>query len=161
MLQAAGDPEKSVTEWQRTGTPTGASCKIPTHGVFPTVDKASAAVEASKAFALIRQAEGFSAETHKNYKSFYEEEGKHAKEELQRIAELGFVEYFDSWRRVVGSWPGAVASKIACLVKARPDGTSKIRLMTKLANEKPILAINRTLVVTLTVGSVKSTFINR
>jgi len=131
ILTEAGDPEKDVPEWLEKGCPTGIGKSIiGTCGIFPKIDKTSRAIENSKEFARLRAAEHWRHERHRNYKSFYSDDGMFAKDEVTRIAEKGFVELFSTWEDVLNRWPNAKASKVALLVKERPDGSVKSRLMT-------------------------------
>ena len=51
---------------------------------------------------------------------------------MRRIASKGFIDVFDSWDEVIKRWPEAKASKVAILVKERPDGSVKSRLIIDL-----------------------------
>jgi hypothetical protein len=68
----------------------------------------------------------------KNYKSFYTEDGSHAKIEVDRILEKDFIQHFDSWDDVLKVWPHAKASKVALILKTKEDGTIKRRFVIDL-----------------------------
>jgi hypothetical protein len=133
MLEEAGDPETEVPTWLEQGCPTGiGDSVIRGCGVFPAMDATSAAIEGARVYARMQEARGWRQDLHKNYKSFYEADGKFASTEIGRIAERGFVDLFDSWEAVVARWPNAKASKVALIVKEKPDGTHKTRLIIDL-----------------------------
>ena len=133
LLTAAEDPETAVPDWLRTGCPSGmGDSSIAACGVLPRADHTSAAILKAQAFGLQQQAMAWQADKHRNYVSFYTEGGKLAEEEITRIAGKGFIELFDTWEQVTARWPKATASKIALLIKERPDGTMKKRIIIDL-----------------------------
>ena len=90
----AGDPERALFNWLRTGTPTGAAEEaIQAHGIFPAVAGPSAAVEKSRRFAQMRQRADFQ-DTPGNYQPFYQEDGAPAQDEINRLHECGFIAFF-------------------------------------------------------------------
>jgi hypothetical protein len=114
LLQAAGDVEVDVPDWLENGCPTGIGKSIiHDRGVFPKVDAASASVLSSKEYAKQQALFEWRMDRHRNYKSFYLEEGKFAKEEINRIKDRGFVDTFKDWSEVVARWPDAKASKVS------------------------------------------------
>jgi hypothetical protein len=130
LLSAAGDPETEVPDWLANGCPTGiGESRIKACGVFPLIDSTSAAIESSKEHARVLEMAGWHQEKHRNYQSFYEKGGKYAGEEVDRIIRKGFVQAFQTWEEVTARWPGAKASKVAVIVKERPDRTHKTRLI--------------------------------
>ena len=98
---------------------------------FPTFSGRSASIRAARDHAKILEDQGWTAQTYKNYKSFYEA-GSHTTEEMKRIAAKGFIEEFATWEEVTARWPGAIASKVAVLTKPREDGSTKVRLIIDL-----------------------------
>jgi hypothetical protein len=121
MLQAADDVEVDVPNWLRDGCPTGiGTSEIPARGVFPAIDSASASVMSSKEYAKSQAVFDWRFDRHKNYKSFYTDDGKIANTEISRIADRGFVDIFDSWEDVLARWPNAKASKVSSLTAAAP-----------------------------------------
>ena len=133
ILADAQDPETEVHRWMRYGTPTGiGESVIRACGVFPKITAASSAVENSKVYAKLAEGRLWSQAAHKNYSSFYEQDGKLAAEEISRIQSCKFIEVLSSWTEVITRWPRAVASKIALLIKARQDGSLKLRFIMDL-----------------------------
>ena len=51
---------------------------------------------------------------------------------MQRITAKGYIETFTTWEEVKRHWPDALASKIALLVKDKPDGSRKSRIIIDL-----------------------------
>ena len=92
----------------------------------------SKAILASREHARNREQHEWRHELHSNYVSFYAEDGKLATAELDRIEAKGFIESFGTWGQVLARWPGAIASKVALLVKERDDGTMKVRMIIDL-----------------------------
>ena len=84
----------------------------------------SVAVEGSRIFAGQRKEQNWVEEDHQHYKSLYAKKGKSAEEGVQNYK--GFVEAFKYWTEVLQSWPAAVASKVALIVKQKADGTMKL-----------------------------------
>ncbi len=86
-------PEQEVPGWRQHGRTTGiGESVLHGNGVFPKIDTTSAAIEEAKVFAQMRDVQGWHQEEHKNYKSFYFEQGAFATKEVDRIAAKGFVE---------------------------------------------------------------------
>ena len=134
LLTKASDPDAvEVPRWLSTGCPSGiGTSKIVATGVFPETEGQSSAIRASQDHAKQWEAQGWRADGHKNYTSFYEDGAIHAKTEIARIIDKGFLEQFKSWEEVTARWPTAVASRVAVLTKTRDDGTIKIRLVIDL-----------------------------
>lgn len=63
-----------------------------------------------------------------NYKSF-EEAGEYAISEFNRLESKGYLERIGTWEQVLERWPAAMPTRIAVLMKDRPDGTKKIRFI--------------------------------
>ena len=111
----AGDPECALFSWLRTGTPMGAAEQpIEAHGIFLAVDGPSAAVEKSRRFAQMKQRADFQ-DTPGNDKSFYQEDGAPAQEDINRLQACGFITFFTTsaalWAVFVGvvisQWPAS------------------------------------------------------
>ena len=91
------DPEEDLVQWMRTGAPVGWRGQIRPNGVFPEVDKDTAAVEKSKAFSNSVNKESLWDSAKKdNYKSFCDA-GEEASKEVVRIRDAGFAEEFETW----------------------------------------------------------------
>ena len=123
----AKDPDKDVPVWFSGQTPLGIKEPIPNRGVFPTTGQTKAQLK-SEEYLLER---GEEVEIDKNYTSFHENE-EESREELARLIKAGHVEVMGDWKKVLARWPDARATKIATLVKARPDGTNKIRFIVDM-----------------------------
>ena len=74
---------------------------------------------------------GFDHKTHKNYKSYYENE-KISEEEVERLRALDYIMILATWMEVLKRWTYAVATRLASIVKARVDGTLKLRFVMDL-----------------------------
>ena len=133
LLTDANDPELEVPRWLAEGCPTGIGDSIIAPcGVFPPATGISSAIQASKVHALLSEQQQWRHESHKNYVSFYIDDGRLAEDEVRRIADKDFIERFRSWDEVVTRWPKAIASKVALIVKERDDGTTKVRMVIDL-----------------------------
>jgi hypothetical protein len=122
MLQAADDVEVDVPNWLRDGCPTGiGTSEIPARGVFPAINTASASVMSSKEYAKSQAVFDWRFDRHKNYKSFYTDDGRIAKAEVDRIADKGFVDVFATWEEVIKRWPNAKASKVLANVPPKTE----------------------------------------
>ena len=133
LLSASGDPETEVPKWLEEGCPTGiGTSTIGSCGIFPPAAGPSSSILASRNYSLMRDTQQWKHEQHKNYVSFYVEDGKLARDEVNRIACRGFVETFGTWDEVLLRWPNAVASKVALVVKTRDDGSTKVRMIIDL-----------------------------
>ena len=60
------------------------------------------------------------------------EHSEESRKELLRLVEEGHLEKIGTWEQVVARWPGAIGTKIATLVKAKPDGTLKVRFVVDM-----------------------------
>eukprot|EP00972_Heterocapsa_arctica_P064350 9497120-Heterocapsa_arctica.AAC.1 len=70
-----------------------------------------------------------SGQMHKtNYASF-REAGDLAVTELHRLVDLGYLEEMGSWDDVLARWPDARAVRLAVVLKEKPDGSTKVRLI--------------------------------
>ena len=69
-----------------------------------------------------------SAAIDSNYAS-YKENLEHADIELARLLQAGHYEKIGSWEDVLCRLPEAMATKLAVLVKEKPDGTVKVRFI--------------------------------
>eukprot|EP00435_Cladocopium_sp_Y103_P060710 s216_g22.t1 len=125
--KAVGDPDEDVPTWFGLGTPLGIGEPIIARGVYPQAPPTKAQQESAEYLAQL----GDRAEIDRNYASFQE----HAQEsaaELDRLLQEGHIERIGSWEQVKRSWPRARATKLATLVKARPDGSTKTRFIADM-----------------------------
>ncbi len=99
---------------------------------FQPTTGTSAAILRSKGFGESQRTVEWRAEKHRNYASIYAESGELAKIEVDRIEQMGYIQTFADWPAVLQRWPAARASKVALLVKDKPHGTRKSRLIIDL-----------------------------
>ena len=121
------DKDVDISEWLRGLTPLGIDRRIPSRGVFPASDVTKAQQESAEYLS----ARGEEREISRNYGSFHDNEEESYKE-LERLLEEGHLERIGSWKKVLQRWPTARATRIATLVKARPDGTNKVRFIVDM-----------------------------
>lgn len=121
------DKDVDISEWLRGLTPLGIDRRIPSRGVFPASDVTKAQQESAEYLS----ARGEEREISRNYGSFHDNE-EESYRELERLLEEGHLERIGSWKKVLQRWPTARATKIATLVKARPDGTNKVRFIVDM-----------------------------
>ena len=130
LVKQGGDPETSVPVWMKEGFPLGIEVPLEVNTVFPETAEDTKAVEQSRGFPILTTVEDVEAAS--NYKSF-EEAGKAAEDELERIAQLGYAIQAGSWSEVVTRvGEGAALTKLGCIQKPRPDGTTKTRLIVDM-----------------------------
>eukprot|EP00435_Cladocopium_sp_Y103_P036126 s642_g9.t1 len=127
ITKAAQDVDTDVAQWLRTGAPFGINRAITPRGVFPWSDT----TKAQEASAEYLAALGDYGRIDRNYTSFHDNE-QESKVELDRLIEAGHLEPIGSWKEVIARWPKARATKLATLVKARPDGTTKVRFIADM-----------------------------
>ena len=130
LVKQGGDPETSVPVWMKEGFPLGIEVPLEINTVFPETMEDTKAVEQSRGFPVLTSVEDVEAAS--NYKSF-EEAGKAAEDELERIAQLGYAIQARNWSEVVTRvGKGAALTKLGCIQKPRPDGTTKTRLIVDM-----------------------------
>eukprot|EP00929_Paragymnodinium_shiwhaense_P121177 TRINITY_DN93326_c0_g1_i1.p2 TRINITY_DN93326_c0_g1~~TRINITY_DN93326_c0_g1_i1.p2 ORF type:complete len:624 (-),score=62.32 TRINITY_DN93326_c0_g1_i1:111-1853(-) len=117
----ACDCDTDLPNWLEDGCPTGVACPIEPQGVFPSVNcPASAAGELEDLYNK--------AGACRNYASLYEHRAE-VLGEMNRLMQRGYVTRCDSWQEVVERFGNPVVSKMAAVVKDKPDGTRKVRLI--------------------------------
>jgi hypothetical protein len=117
----AGDPEVDLAPWCRSGAPLGIVKEVIPRGVFPRVDPGEATAELAAIYTKL--------EPRANYKS-YEEAQTLVDGELARLRRLLYVEEIGTWEDVVKRFGLAVTvSKLAAVIKERPDKSIKVRLI--------------------------------
>ena len=126
MVEVAGDPEVDVPNWLGGETLLGVSKEVPGRGIFPKAGPTEAQL-ASYEFLAGRTA----WDVDSNYTS-YVEHSEESRKELLRLVEEGHLEKIGTWEQVIARWPGAIGTKIATLVKAKPDGTLKVRFVVDM-----------------------------
>ena len=123
--ERSGDPELHVPVWLAEGAPLGIEREIEPSGVFPPVlDENTANVQEGMSLAELER-RGF-----KNYVSV-EDNKSDAEEELSRYERLGFMMRLPK-REALEAYPGGTVSRLALVVKVKPDNTKKLRVVIDL-----------------------------
>jgi hypothetical protein len=125
--EATADPDQDVPEWFGKGTPLGINEPIKSRGIYPLAPPTKAQMESAEYLAQL----GSHVEVDRNYASFHQHIQESA-EELDRLLAEGHIERIGSWTDVKDRWPDARATKLATLVKARPDGSVKTRFIADM-----------------------------
>ena len=120
----SGDPDIEVAKWLDEGTPLGINRRIVPRGIFPPNDKTQE--EESLVDALAQLGRGSIA----NYASV-REAPEDALIEVNRLKDKGIVTKV-SRQEVEEHFGGGTISKLALIVKQRPDNTKKRRLIIDL-----------------------------
>lgn len=127
LLNMSHDPEKDVANWLREGFPLGIEKELGVNNVFPMTEGDTKAVELSRQFPLLTDWDD--VDQAENYKSF-QEAGRAALEELERVAEAGYATRCNSWAEVLRSaGEGASLTRLGCIQKPKPGGGVKTRLV--------------------------------
>ena len=127
IIQATGDPDVDLPGWFQGNTPLGVTEPIPSRGIFPESGTTKAQDESAKH--LQERGDDFSVS--RNYVS-YEENKEDSLQEMERLIKENHLEIIGSWERVQTRWPDAMATRIATLVKAREDGSKKVRFIVDM-----------------------------
>lgn len=115
------DPERFLGQWAREGAPLGMEVRVdPSNGIFPTVD-ACPDTEVDPAPEL-DQMRGL-----RNYSSM-EEQLEDAEIEVDRYMKCGYVKQLP-WDWVVERFGKGTVSRLALIVKEKPDGSKKRRVI--------------------------------
>eukprot|EP00435_Cladocopium_sp_Y103_P032051 s2680_g8.t1 len=120
----AADPDTEVARWVSEGMPLGINIDIVDKGIFPPADKE--AEQESKLDALAQMSRG----TLSNYTSV-QDNMEDAKEEVRRLENLGFLKRVTK-EQVKSDFSQGTISRLALIVKERPDKTKKRRLIIDL-----------------------------
>ena len=124
---AAQDPDVDVAQWFRGYTPLGINRPIVARGVFPWADTTKAQEASAEYLAALN---GYH-KVDRNYSSFHENL-RESSAELERLKQDGHLEPLGGWEDIVARWPEAKATKLATLVKTRPDGSHKVRFIADM-----------------------------
>ena len=120
----AGDPDTDLADWVDEGTLLGVNLNIKPKGVFPPADKeGDPEVMMDASLQIARGAIT-------NYTSITDNL-EDSNEEIRRLLELGYVMRV-SKEQVDEHFSQGTISKLAIIVKTRPDGTRKRRLIIDL-----------------------------
>ena len=128
LTAAAGDPDVDVATWLAGETPIGIKEPVIPRGVFPQALPSAAKLESMVFYQRLRTSGNRIAG---NYASFSENQGL-ATQELERLVAAGHLEPIGTWAEVVERWPSAMSTKIAAIVKDKPDGSTKTRLVVDM-----------------------------
>ena len=124
FVEATGDPEVDLASWIREGTPMGIARRIEARGVFPRVSTREPTRAEADAVWVQTSIGG-------NYKSFLEA-GDLAKDELQRTIDAGYAKVVGTFAEARAQYGMVAVSRLACILKERADGTTKVRLVVDL-----------------------------
>ena len=120
----AADADVEVARWIDEGTPLGINLDIKSRGIFPPSDKESE--QESMVDAAMQMARGSLV----NYASV-RENVEDTKVEVERLEKLGFLKRLDE-KTVMEEFSQGTISRLAIIVKERPDKTKKRRLIIDL-----------------------------
>ena len=118
------DPEAYTGQWVRQGAPLGMSVEIPTCGIFPLVKE-----EDQMKITPWRSLEPEAWAALKNYPSMVEHEDA-AAEEVDRLIKKGYACRISKGE--AGTWQSGTMSKLSILLKEKPNGEVKKRLIIDL-----------------------------
>jgi hypothetical protein len=123
-FKTTGDPDFHVAEWAEAGVPLGMNVPIPpSGGVFPTTGELTPE--------LMEEAPEIEMQAHvTNYRSFIDAP-EDAEIEVQRYVEKGFAILMD-WDEVQTHFDKGTVSKLALILKEKPDGSIKRRVVVDL-----------------------------
>ena len=136
FMASSGDPEVDIADELGGQTPFGISQKLRARGVFPRTDPPASKWESLKYYFKHKGfPPGMDTEDF-NYGSFSEYRSE-ARAEIKRLVELGLLEPVGKeWTQVKARWPQAIPTKSAVLVKQRPDGSIKTRLIVDMLRDR-------------------------
>ena len=117
----ARDPEQFIGQWVREGVPMGMEVPIQTCGIFPTTDSKLSAEDRMDLLEAMHL---------RNYTSV-EEQKVDAGIEIERYEAKGFCKILP-WEVIHQNFPTGTASKLALILKQKPDGTTKRRIVIDL-----------------------------
>eukprot|EP00435_Cladocopium_sp_Y103_P022173 s2755_g5.t1 len=115
---ASRDPEQFIGQWAREGVPLGMECEVPPSGIFPSVEAEDP---------LDTQMDMTSVDSMKNYESV-ESQKDEAEVEIDRYIECGFCKILPL-EEIHKRFPKGTASKLALIIKQKPDGSTKRRIV--------------------------------
>ncbi|CAJ1440971.1 unnamed protein product [Effrenium voratum] len=118
------DPEAYTGQWVRQGAPLGMSVEIPTCGIFPLVKE-----DDQMKITPWRSLEPEAWAALKNYPSMVEHEDA-AAEEVDRLIKKGYACRISKGE--AGTWQSGTMSKLSILLKEKPNGEVKKRLIIDL-----------------------------
>ena len=120
------DPETEVPKWIKEGVPLGINKKIGTCGIFPpTIKEDLPAMQGD-----LQVTQGLKEDI-ANYVSVVEQE-EDAREEIGRLAKLGYVIKVPKKEVEKANFKGTTVSKLGLIVKKKEDGSTKRRIIIDL-----------------------------
>ena len=121
------DPDLDLVDFIRFGAPLGMEEKIPESGIFPkALDQNDINEDPLESFQILKET--------KNYKSVSEQAAE-AKVEIQRYVDKGFCKRV-SWEWISKEFQEGTVSKMALLIKQKPDGSTKRRIILDMRRSK-------------------------
>eukprot|EP00435_Cladocopium_sp_Y103_P041707 s3444_g11.t1 len=127
ITEETNDLDVDISTWLQGKTPLGISESIVPRGIFPPAEQTKAQLESAEFLAM----RGANVTVDRNYRSFHEHELESAYE-LERLTAEGHLEIIGTWEEVISRWPDARATKLATLVKEKPDGSTKTRFISDM-----------------------------
>lgn len=119
------DPEQFIGQWAREGVPLGMDMEIPESGIYPSVE-AEDALETKMDMGILRGL--------KDYDSV-ESRKEEAILEVDRYVDEGFCRIF-TLEEVRRRFPEGTASRLALILKQKPDGSTKRRIVIDMKRSK-------------------------
>ena len=122
FVARAADPEADLAVWLRSGCPAGVAKDITSCGIFPPAAASDGIPPRAEEEEMLTS----HVEPDGNYASVVME-AELSGAEVDRLITKGYAVRYDTWEDVIEAFGGALVSKLACIVKARDDGTLKVR----------------------------------
>ena len=121
---AAHDPDRVFVEWLEKGCPGGAAVAVEDGGIFPQVKPEDGEARKLEEFTALH-------EPCSNYMSVEEARAK-AGGEVDRAIERGYATFYSTWQELKSALGDVIVSKLACIIKEKPDGSEKVRIVVDL-----------------------------
>ena len=122
---ASRDPEQYIGQWAREGVPLGMDMEVPASGIYPTVDPQEP-LETKMDMAELKNL--------RNYESV-ETQKEEASIEVDRYLKKGFCRVL-SWEELHERFPEGTASRLALIMKQKPDGSTKRRIVIDMKRSR-------------------------
>ena len=118
------DPEQFIGQWAREGVPLGMDMEIPESAIYPSVE-AEGALETKMDMGILRGLKNYDAESQK----------EEAILEVDRYVDKGFCRIL-TLEEVRRRFPEGTASRLALILKQKPDGSTKRRIVIDMKGSK-------------------------